>query len=242
MGVQTRGPTCGRSGAAGEGVEDGEQTGAAARPQLRYRHNILGGTTMTHAIRQYLTQVQNVLDRVPTQEIEHVIELLLEAHRQQRKVFIMGNGGSAATASHFACDLSKGVAVDGCPRLSVIALTDNVPLMTAWANDTAYENIFAQQLAGLIREHDIVIGFSSSGNSANVLKAIRLARARSAITVGLTGFDGGKLKRLVDFCLLIPSVCMEQVEDVHMILAHLICTRLREALRKEAGSQTSSDY
>jgi D-sedoheptulose 7-phosphate isomerase len=192
------------------------------------------GVNVSNPIRDYLDDVQNSLRQAPEQEIARVIEQLLEANRARRHIYVMGNGGSAATASHFACDLGKGAIVPGWGRFKVVALTDNVPLMTAWANDTSYANIFAQQLEGLIEERDVVIGFSGSGNSANVLSAMRVAREHSAVTIGLTGFDGGQLKDLVDICVLVPSFCMEQVEDVHLTLAHLICTCIRQALREGA--------
>lgn len=183
-----------------------------------------------NGIKLYIAQLKGTLDRLLWDEIQKVIEVLQYACKNDKQVFVMGNGGSAATASHFACDLGKGAIVPGWPRFRVIALTHNVRLMTAWANDTAYENIFAQQLAGLIQEGDVVIGISGSGNSANVLNAIRLARERSAITVGLTGFGGGQLKDLVDICLLVPSFCMQQVEDIHLMLEHLICTCIPKTL------------
>lgn len=197
----------------------------------------MAGGAMIDSISQYLVEVQRLLDLASRSEIARVIEILLEANRARCRVFIMGNGGSAATASHFACDLGKGAIVPGQPRFQVIALTDNVPLMTAWANDTGYENIFAQQLAGLVQAGDVVIGISGSGNSANVLNAIRLARVRGAVTVGLAGFDGGRLKGLVDVCLHVPSFCMEQVEDLHLVLAHLMCTRIRRVLRDIVDAQ-----
>jgi D-sedoheptulose 7-phosphate isomerase len=160
--------------------------------------------------------------------IEEVISVLQYARMNEKQVFIMGNGGSAATASHFACDLGKGTLTPGVPRFRVIALTDNMPLFSAWANDTGYENVFTEQLENLVNYGDVVIGISGSGNSANVLNAIRLANSRQAITIGFTGFEGGKLKDLVDICVIVPSNRIEQVEDVHLILAHLICTRLRQ--------------
>lgn len=189
---------------------------------------------VSNPIREYLDDVRDVLQQAPEAAIAQVIAQLLEAHRARRRVFVFGNGGSAATASHFACDLGKGAIVPGHARFKVIALTDNVPLMTAWANDTAYANIFAQQLEGLVEAEDVVIGFSGSGNSANVLHAMRVAREHAAVTIGLTGFDGGQLKDLVDICVLVPSSCMEQIEDVHLTFAHLICTCIRRVLREGA--------
>ncbi len=178
-------------------------------------------------IETYISQVRATLKELPVETIGRIVELLQEARTRRKWVFLLGNGGSAATASHFACDLAKGAITPGKPRLRAIALTDNVPLLSAWANDTSYDNIFAQQLENLIEPGDIVIAISGSGNSANVLNAVRLARSAGATTIGLTGFDGGKLKDLADICLIVPNHCMEQVEDVHMLLEHIITTCLR---------------
>ena len=180
-------------------------------------------------IRLYLQQVGETLERLPLEKIEEVIAVLEYARQEGRQVFILGNGGSAATASHFACDLAKGTVVPGRPRFRVMALTDNMPFFSALANDTGYENVFAGQLANFLRPGDVVIGISGSGNSANVLRAVELARSMQAITIGFTGFNGGRLKDVVDICLLVPNYCMEQVEDVHLLLEHLICTCLRKA-------------
>lgn len=141
----------------------------------------------------------------------------------------MGNGGSAATASHFACDLAKGTAGkdDSRKRFKVIALTDSVPIITAWANDTAYQNIFLEQLKNLLDAGDVVIAINGSGNSKNVIKAVEYANAQKALTIGLTGFGGGKLKGMVQECLIVPSHSLEQIEDVHLILEHILCSWLR---------------
>ena len=183
-------------------------------------------------IKQYLYEVQDVLDILPYQRISDVIDVLLAANHMGSMTFVMGNGGSAATASHFACDLSKGTITPGRPRFRVTALTDNVPIMTAWSNDISYDDLFAEQLRGLISRGDVVIGISGSGNSINVLKAIQAARDMGGITIGLSGFSGGQLSSLVDIPLIVPSNCMEQIEDVHLILCHLICTVLREQLKE----------
>jgi D-sedoheptulose 7-phosphate isomerase len=190
---------------------------------------------MIKMINKYLFEVQHLLGQISQEEIERIIELLLEANRSRRQILIMGNGGSAATASHFACDLGKGVIVPNSPRFRVWPLTDNVPLITAWANDTAYENIYSEQLDGLIQRGDIVIAISGSGNSPNVVNAVRRARAWGATTVGLTGFDGGQLRTLVDYSLHVPSRNMEQVEDVHLVLSHLVCTSVRQVLQGQSS-------
>src|SRR5438270_10666209 len=128
-------------------------------------------------------------------QLERVLLLLEDAYHNGRRVFIMGNGGSAATASHFALDLSKNTITAGAPRVKAISLTDHVPLITAWSNDTAYEHIFAEQLANMIEQGDAVIGISASGNSLNIINAINVAKGSHAVTIGLLGAKGGKIKQ-----------------------------------------------
>ena len=185
------------------------------------------------SVQTYVQELQETLSRLPLDDIRDVIAVLHYARLNDKQVFLMGNGGSAATASHFACDLSKGTIMPNMPRFRVIALTDNVALLSSYANDYGYEHVFAEQLSSLVQTGDIVIGISGSGNSANVLTAVELARSRQATTIGFVGFDGGKLKDLVDLCVLVPSPCMEQVEDVHTILEHLVCTCLRKMLKSD---------
>ncbi len=181
----------------------------------------------------YLTELQETLTMLPVEQVEQVIAILLETARWGRKVFIFGNGGSAATASHFACDLAKNTVVPQAPRFRVIALNDNVPLITAWANDSDYSNVFAAQLSGLVDADDVVIGISCSGNSPNVLNAMNVARQQGAFTIGFTGDQGGRLKESVDLCIRVPSPKIEQQEDVHLILEHTICAAIREELTQE---------
>lgn len=191
--------------------------------------------SITDYIQTYFTQLQGVIANLPVDLVDRIVTLLLESAQQGKKVFIFGNGGSASTASHFACDLAKNTQVPGGPQFRVIGLTDNMALMTAWANDTAYDNIFAAQLDPLLEAGDVVIGISCSGNSGNVLKAMDLARQRGAMTIGFTGDDGGKLKQRVDVCLQVPSPRIEQQEDAHLILEHCICAAVRAELAKKAA-------
>ena len=184
------------------------------------------------SIQQYLEDVRDTLASLPLDHIQDVVDVLLSANYVGSTVFTLGNGGSAATASHFACDLAKGTITPGRPRFRVVALTDNVPLMTAWSNDVAYEDVFAEQLRGLIRQGDVVVAISGSGNSPNVLRAVELARRMGGITIGFSGFDGGQLSTLVDVPVVVPSECMEQIEDVHVVLCHLTSTVLRERLQR----------
>ena len=183
----------------------------------------------TEIVGSYIREVSDSIHKLPMDTILQIAEVIDDARFNRKRVFIFGNGGSAATASHFACDLAKGGIVPREPRLRVVALTDNMPLFSAWANDSCYDNVFSEQLENLVESGDIVIGISGSGNSPNVLNAIRLARLAGAFTIAFAGFNGGKVKDVVNLCLTVPNYCMEQVEDIHLVLAHMItlCVRTR---------------
>jgi D-sedoheptulose 7-phosphate isomerase len=190
--------------------------------------------------RTYLEQLVDVLGNVPAQATERLIAELERARRSRHQVFLFGNGGSAATASHIANDLAKGISAPGAPKLRVIALTDCIPLITAWANDLAYEGIFAEQLDNLVESGDVVIGISTSGKSLNIIRALELAKARGATTVALTGFDGGTLRGLVDVCLMIPSRRTEQIEDAHLAVAHACIVALRASAHAAGTAEAGS--
>ncbi len=185
---------------------------------------------MADSIEQYLKEVEEMVRAIPRNGVRQVVEAIREARDSGRRVFIMGNGGSAATASHMACDLAKTAIAEGKQRVKAIALTDNAPLLTAWGNDVAYEDVFAEQLRNLAEVGDLVIAISGSGNSPNVLKAVQLAREVGATTVGFTGSPGGRLKHLVDISVDIPAGRIEQAEDGHMILDHVVTVALREGV------------
>ena len=175
----------------------------------------------------YLQQVSEVLKRLPFALIDQVVDRLWKAYREDQAVYLFGNGGSAALASHCACDLGKGTIMDGNRRFRVLALTDNVPLLTAWANDACYADVFAEQLRSFLRKDDVVFALSASGNSPNVLNALSLAQELGASTMGLTGFQGGKMKALCELCVVIPSENMQVIEDLHLSVTHSIFTSLR---------------
>lgn len=175
----------------------------------------------------YFDGVKRSLDGIPEDQIHRITEILLEARREGRRVFLLGNGGSAATASHFACDLGKGTIQKDRPRFKVVALTDNIPLITAWANDTSYDGIFSEQLANLVEAGDVVLGISGSGNSENVIEALRLANRMSATTIAFTGFEGGRVKEIASECVVVLCDCMEQIEDIHLVLCHAIASCIR---------------
>ena len=179
-------------------------------------------------IEYYVSRVSNTLENLPVESIARVIEVLRKARNEGARIYVMGNGGSATTASHFAGDLSKGANADGKPRIKIQALVDNIASFSAWANDTSYENVFAEQLENYVEPDDVVIGISGSGNSGNILNGMKLASLKGARTIGLTGFEGGKLKDTADICVIVPSDSMEQIEDIHLLLCHLITYTLRE--------------
>lgn len=187
----------------------------------------MNGLSTTELIRHYVEEVSITLAKLPIEEIERVVKILQDARVNKRMVFIFGNGGSAATASHFTCDLNKGTITEKQPRFRALALTDNLSLISAWANDTSYSDIFSQQLENYLEPEDVVIGISVSGNSMNVVNALELAKSRGATTLAFTGFDGGKVKDTAHLCLAVPNNSMEQVEDIHALLEHVITTCLR---------------
>ena len=192
-------------------------------------------------IQQYFGEVEQMMHAISVPQLQHLLDILEQTYYEGHRVFIMGNGGSAATASHFALDLAKNTIMPGVPRLKAISLTDHVPLITAWSNDTAYEHIFAEQLANLIEPGDTVIGISASGNSLNVINAMRLARQHRAWTIALLGAHGGKIKEMVDVYVLAPGHNIEQEEDAHMILAHIITRHMREVVCHYGKTVVSTD-
>lgn len=177
---------------------------------------------------KYLNNLGDSLQQIPLEKVQHVIQILHHARLNGRQIFIMGNGGSASTSSHFVCDLAKNNYFEGLPPFRAIDLNSSNAIFTALANDEGYENVFSHQLRTLIEPHDIVIGISTSGNSPNVLRAIELANKTGAITIGMTGFEGGKLSELVNVEVRVPSDNIRHVEDIHMIITHLISFALYE--------------
>ncbi len=171
--------------------------------------------------KNYLSEEKRLLDGISLEKFEEMVELLYRAYDRGNQIFVFGNGGSGSTASHFACDLNKGVCNDSKKRFKVICLNDNMPTMLAYANDSSYDDIFIEQLKNLLKADDLVIAFSGSGNSENVVKAIRYANENDAISVGFTGFDGGLVAKIARTSILIPANDMQKVEDLHLILAHM---------------------
>lgn len=168
------------------------------------------------------------MNQLPQLLIAEVIQTLQQARIQGSQVFIMGNGGSASTSSHFVCDLAKNTRYEGLPHYRAIGLADNMELFSAYANDEGYENVFSQQLINLVKPDDIVIAISASGNSRNVVNAVQAAKEYGAKTVGLTGFDGGQLGQIVDIHIHVNSRIIEHVEDIHLMLEHMIVRTIKD--------------
>ena len=189
-------------------------------------------------ITTYIDELQQTLDHLPKDLIAQVINVLHDARMKGKQVFIMGNGGSASTASHFVCDLAKNTRKDNLPHYRVIGLTDNMEIFSAYANDEGYENVFAKQLINLINPGDVVIGISASGNSPNVLNAILEAKRYNATTIAFTGFDGGRLGPMVDFNIHVKSNIIEHVEDIHLVLEHIIVKVIKEQVQPEENAKT----
>ena len=180
----------------------------------------------------YFNGVIKSLEGVSEGGLDRIAAILFGAYKTGNKVIVFGNGGSAATASHFVCDLAKGASIQGKKRFRAFSLNDNVPMVMAYGNDSSYDDIFSEQLENIVEKGDVVIGISASGNSKNVLKAIKYANSKTAITVGLTGFQGGALKGLASECLVVPGNTMEQIEDCHLIILHALKMVLRSRIEK----------
>jgi D-sedoheptulose 7-phosphate isomerase len=197
------------------------------------------GQVHMESIQGYLSTLQQAIDELPRQVIADVIAVLQQARIQDHQVFIMGNGGSAATASHIAGDLAKNTRRHGLPPFRVIGLTDNMTSFSAYANDDGYENVFSQQLMNLIKPGDVVIAISASGNSKNVINAILEAQKHNATTIALTGFDGGRLGQAVNINVHVKSDIIEHVEDIHLIVGHTIVKMIKEQLQPQVKPENS---
>ena len=184
------------------------------------------------SVTEYFQDLTTLLGQVDPGEVDALLEALLDAYHKKRFVFIVGNGGSAANASHLCEDLGKGTLRDfeGQKRLKVMSLTDNVPYILAWANDEGYERIFVEQLKNFAEPGALLIAISGSGNSANVLRAVEYANAHGMATFGMTGYDGGQLQRIAQQSLHVPSHNMGAVEAVHGVVLHYLVEALYQAL------------
>jgi len=182
----------------------------------------------------YLERLKALIDTLDLKAFQAMVDQILEAYQRQANIFVMGNGGSGSTASHLACDINKGCCFDLVSKFKMICLNDNIPTMLALANDISYEAVFEEQLKNFFNPGDLVIGISGSGNSENVLRAVRYANAGKGKTIGWSGFGGGSLARIAHLPLVVKSDDMQQVEDAHMIFAHMLMQSTYAALHDDA--------
>jgi D-sedoheptulose 7-phosphate isomerase len=187
------------------------------------------------SIRTYFRDLTGLVSQLPYNSITQIVSIFLNAFAEQRTVYVFGNGGSAASASHLMCDINKGASPGEGKRPRVMALTDNASLITAWANDFGYERIFSEQLKTFIKPRDVAFAISTSGDSPNVLLALEVARESGAMTIGLGGCQGGQMKSLCDVCAIVPSDNVQLVEDLHHAMIHSIFVAVRQSLL--AGSE-----
>jgi len=183
--------------------------------------------------KNYLGDLKELINTIDINEITEFIKEIENAYKNGKTIFIMGNGGSAATASHFVCDINKGVSLKLQKKFKVLCLNDNIPIMLAYSNDISYDSVFIEQLKNFIMNDDLVIGISGSGNSKNVLNAIEYSNKVGARTFGIIGCDGGKLKDIAQKSLIVRSFDMQKIEDCHMILTHLTMQYFSKKYTKE---------
>lgn len=189
--------------------------------------------TLGDFVGDYFERLSALIGRMPVERIEAVGEIVYEAYRHGKQLFIVGNGGSASTASHMACDIGKNTISPERPRFRVICLNDNIPLLTSLANDRGYDHVFSEQLVNLIRPGDVLLVISGSGNSPNIVNAMRAAREAGATTIAFLGFDGGEALALADEHVLVPDDDYGRVEDLHLVLNHVLTAYFRARLDRD---------
>ncbi|HEX9711932.1 MAG TPA: SIS domain-containing protein [Actinomycetota bacterium] len=195
--------------------------------------------TTRNFIMAYLASVEGILRDIDPPKLEQIIDVIYHAYSEDRQIFLMGNGGGAATSMHFTCDLNKTAIVPGRRRMRAMSLSDNTSLVTAWANDTNYTNIFGEQLVNWARPGDLVIGFTASGMSVNIVNAIALANEMGCQTIAFVGFDGGTVGAIAQNVLHIQSSSYQHIEDVHLLLCHVITNALQDRARADTSLVTT---
>lgn len=184
---------------------------------------------MIEYIENYLANVKDIISSLDKSALSSILEAFKKAQEEKRRIFVLGNGGSAAHSNHFACDLGKNVTGDESGRFKVISVCENVATITAYANDLDYDSIFSEQLKNYcVEEGDMILAVSASGNSPNVIKAVKYGKSRKAVIVALVGFDGGLLKNLADIYLHVDSYEYEKVEDLHLLIMHIIVSYFKK--------------
>ena len=184
-------------------------------------------------VADYLDGLTKLLAELDLDAVDRVGRLLWQAYLDDRTIFIIGNGGSAATASHMACDFAKGATVEGKRRIKALSLTDNVALMTAIGNDISYEKLFTEQIVNLAQAGDVVVAYTASGNSPNIIDTLRWANESGLVSVGILGFGGGKAKDLAQHSVVAESRNYGHVEDFHLIFEHAVSQWMRKKMQAD---------
>lgn len=177
-------------------------------------------------ILEYFEKVKNTIDKISAEDLSTVMNILNKARDEKRTVYVCGNGGSAATASHYCCDFNKGISSEQEKKFRFICLSDNIPTMMAYANDFDYNEVFVGPLRNFLRPGDYVLGISGSGNSENVVRALKYANENGGTTIAFTGYDGGKMKKMAHYGVHVPIMNMQVSEDLHMVLDHCMMSIL----------------
>lgn len=199
----------------------------------------------------YLEEVSEITDKLDRNSIDSAIGILHDAWKNDRQVFVFGNGGSASTSTHFACDLNKWVSDKAERKFRAFALVDNIPLVSALTNDNGWNDVYSEQLRNFFRKGDVVVAISVHGGSGadkagpwsqNLLKAVKYAMDNGGKVIGLSGFDGGVLKRVADACIVVPANSTPHVEGMHLVLTHLMCEQLRDLISSPTVNAANSPY
>ena len=200
---------------------------------------------------EYLEEVTQIAEKLDRKSIDKAIEILYEAWKGDNQVFAIGNGGSASTATHFACDLNKWVSDEADRKFRAFSLVDNIPLVSALTNDNGWGDIYSEQLRNFFRKGDVLVAISVHGGSGsdkagpwsqNLLKAVKYAKDNGGKVVGLSGFDGGVLKTASDACIVVPADSTPHVEGMHLVLTHLMCEQLRGRISSKGSGKKPRAY
>ena len=200
---------------------------------------------------EYLDEVSEIVGKLDRRSIDKAIAILYGAWKNDRQVFTIGNGGSASTSTHFACDLNKWVSDEAGRKFRAFSLVDNIPLMSALTNDNGWSDVYYEQLRNFFRKGDVLVAISVHGGSGsdksgpwsqNLLKAVKYAKESGGKVIGLSGFDGGVLKTASDACVVVPADSTPHVEGMHLVLTHLMCEQLREKISVRGKKREKGSY
>lgn len=181
-------------------------------------------------IKAYYDELSSTMKKLDYEEISAAMNALVECYENGGTVYVFGNGGSSATASHMVCDFNKGVSMKKSKKFNFVCLSDNTPILTALANDVSYDDVFSYQISKILNKNDLILAISGSGNSKNIINAVKLAKEQGVKIIGMTGYDGGQLFKLSDFHLHAPINDMMKAEDIHMSFDHMMATILLHVL------------